>query len=88
MAAEACECLRQLASDRAAANDQQTIGTFRELEHRLVREIRRVGETSNRRYGWTAPRGDRCAVETEDLRPDDDPSCAGERGIPEEHMNA
>ncbi len=87
-AAEPRERLRQLAPDRSAANDQQPIGTFGEVEHRFVREIRGVGETINRRHGRTAAGGNGRPREAQRLGADRDFARAGERGVPEKHLDA
>ena len=87
-AAEPRERLRQLAPDRSAANDQQPLGTFGELENRFVREIRRVGEAINRRHRRAAAGRDGRAREAQCLGADRDFARADERGVPEEHLDA
>ena len=87
-AAEPRERLRQLAPDRSAANDQQPIGTFGEVEHRFVREIRGVGETINRRHRRTAAGRNGRPREAQCLGADRDFARAGERGVPEKHLDA
>ena len=66
--AEPAVRLGELAPDRPAADDDEVLGPFCEVEDRLVGEVRRLGEARHRRY-----RGPRARGEDRPARPDPRP---------------
>ena len=56
VAAQAPERLRELAADRAAADDDERRHGLAQVEHRLVRQVRNVGEAGDRRHRRAASR--------------------------------
>jgi hypothetical protein len=86
--AEPHKGLRQLATDHAAADDQQMIGQVGQVENRVVGEVRRVGQSGDRWNRGIGPGGNDEAPRCYVTIADGDRIRTSERGVAEDHLDA